>query len=89
MAKSKITKNGNYRLILNEEEAALVAAVFSHVRLGSASWNSVAFDILEEASEAGDFFCEECFPAVGFTHEDVNGNEIGGIFTTIEVGDAE
>ena len=83
---AKVNEVSTINLELNEQEAALVLAVFQHVRLGMEGWNSVAADI---AIALEPYFCQECLPEVGFSFEDRNGNEIemGGIYTTIEVSD--
>lgn len=85
---AKVNEVSTINLVLNEQEAQLVAAVFQHVRLGREGWNSVAADI---AIALEPYFCEFCGPNVEFSFEDRNGNEIemGGIYTTIEVSEGE
>ena len=75
-------------VVLTEQEAKLVAGLLYHVRLGSDGWNSVAADL---AISLEPFFDESELPAVDFTFEDRNGNQIemGGVYVTVEVGDAE
>lgn len=75
-------------VVLDEDEARLVAALLQHVRLGDEGWNSVAADL---AVSMSGLFCDCELPEVSFSFEDRNGNEIemGGIHTIIEVNEGE
>ena len=81
-------------VVLNEDEAKLVAALLDHVRLGDEGWNSVAADL---AISLKGIFCACSLPEVSFSFEDRMGNEIemggihkmGGVHTIIEVNEGE